>query len=115
MVTSVTFRHPGLLAITVAQVDQMSGGRVDLGIGAGWFDREHAAYGIPFPATPERFDRLEETLAIVTGLWRTPPGETFSFAAERTTSSRLARPAEAVPVRGPPIIIGGRGKRRTPT
>ncbi len=67
--TSATFRLPGPLAISVANVDQMSGGRVELGIGAGWFEAEHTAYGIPFPDTGERFDRLEEQLAIITGLW----------------------------------------------
>src|SRR6201992_2127229 len=72
LVTSATFRYPGPLAISVAQVDQMSGGRVELGLGAGWFDAEHQAYGIPFPSTGERFDRLEEQLAIIDGLWRTP-------------------------------------------
>ena len=115
MVTSSTFRPPGLLAITVAQVDQMSGGRVDLGIGAGWYEREHAAYGIPFPATPERFDRLEETLAIVTGLWRTPSDDTFSY--QGTHYQLVDSPGLPKPVRpeGPPIIIGGKGKQRTPT
>ena len=114
MVTSATFRPPGLLAMTVAQVDQMSGGRVDLGIGAGWFDREHAAYGIAFPATGERFDRLEETLAIVTGLWRTDSGETFSHHGryyELVDSPGLPKPVRA---EGPPIITGGKGKQRTP-
>src|SRR6516162_4935452 len=77
MVTSATFRLPGPLAITVAEVDQMSRGRVELGLGAGWFQREHEAYGIPFPPVGERFDRLEEQLAIITGLWRTPIGERF--------------------------------------
>ena len=86
LVTSATFRLPGPLAITVAQVDQMSGGRVELGLGAGWYDAEHPAYGIPFPPTGERFDRLEEQLAIVTGLWATPAGETFSLRRRRTTS-----------------------------
>lgn len=114
LVTSATFRHPGLLAMTVAQVDQMSAGRVDLGIGAGWFGTEHAAYGIPFPDTPERFDRLEESLAIVTGLWATPVGETFSYAGSHyqlADSPALPKPAHEG---GPPIIIGGGGKRRTP-
>src|SRR5690606_8700242 len=69
LMTSATFRHPGVLAIQGAQVDQMSGGRVELGLGAGWFEGEHTAYGIPFPSTGERFDRYEEQLAIVTGLW----------------------------------------------
>src|SRR5579864_8762712 len=79
MVTAATFRLPGPLAITVAQVDQMSGGRVELGLGAGWFEREHAAYGIPFPPLGERFARLEEQLAIITGLWETADGDTFSY------------------------------------
>src|SRR5690242_15867264 len=79
MVTSATFRHPGPLAISVAQVDAMSDGRVELGLGAGWYEAEHAAYGIPFPPTGERFDRLEDQLAILSGLWATPEGETFSY------------------------------------
>src|SRR5688500_15038137 len=74
LMTSATFRLPGPLAISVAQVDAMSGGRVELGIGAGWFEAEHTAYGIPFPGTAERFHRLEEQLAIVTGLWATDGG-----------------------------------------
>jgi len=85
LVTAATFRLPGPLAIAVAQVDQMSGGRVDFGVGTGWFEPEHTAYGIPFPPLGERFDRFEEQLAIITGLWETPEGETFSFAG-RTTS-----------------------------
>src|SRR5665213_1983890 len=80
LLTAATFRVPGPLAITVAEVDAMSGGRVELGLGAGWFEEEHAAYGIPFPPVGERFDRLEEQLAIVTGLWTTPVGETFSYS-----------------------------------
>src|SRR2546423_7226835 len=79
LVTSATFRYPGPLAISVAQVDEMSGGRVELGLGAGWFEAEHRAYAIPFPPVKERFDRLAEQLALVTGLWSTPPGERFSF------------------------------------
>ena len=79
LVSSATFRHPGVLAVQVAQVDQMSGGRVELGLGAGWFDAEHSAYGIPFPPVGERFDRLAEQLELITGLWSTPPGERFAF------------------------------------
>src|SRR5947199_4554691 len=75
LVNSATFRLPGPLAITVAQVDEMSGGRVELGLGAGWYEAEHRAYGIPFPPVKERFDRLAEQLAMVAGLWSTPPGE----------------------------------------
>ena len=114
LVSSSTFRLPGLLAIAVAGVDQMSGGRVELGLGSGWFAEEHAAYGIDFPPVGERFDRLEEQLAIVTGLWATPIGKTFDFAG---THYRLeGSPALPKPVQrpGPPIIVGGAGKRRTP-
>ena len=114
LVTAATFRLPGPLAISVAQVDQMSGGRVELGIGAGWFREEHEAYGIPFPDLGERFDNLEEQTAIIHGLWNTPEGETFSFDGEVwqvTDSPALPKPMQAG---GPPIIIGGGGKRRTP-
>jgi F420-dependent oxidoreductase-like protein len=114
MMTSATFRYPGPLAISVAQVDQMSGGRVELGIGAGWYAAEHAAYAIPFPSTGERFDNLEEQLAILTGLWATPDGETFSYAGTRhtvTDSPGLPKPAQRP---HPPIIIGGKGAKRTP-
>ncbi|MGH9134401.1 MAG: LLM class F420-dependent oxidoreductase [Ilumatobacteraceae bacterium] len=114
LVTSATFRLPGPLAITVAGVDQMSGGRVELGLGAGWFEAEHTAYGVAFPDVATRFDRLEEQLAIITGLWSTPEGETFSFAGDQyvvTDSPALPKPTQAG---GPPIIIGGKGPRRTP-
>src|SRR3954466_7546704 len=67
LVSSMTFRLPGILAITAAQVDQMSGGRIELGIGSGWYEAEHTAYGIPFPSTRERFDRLEESVEIIAG------------------------------------------------
>lgn len=113
MMTSATFRHPGPLAISVANVDQMSGGRVELGIGAGWFTEEHTAYGIPFPGTGERFDRFEEQLAIVTGLWATPAGERFTHDGthyQLTDSPALPKPTQA----RPPILIGGLGKKRTP-
>ena len=93
--TAATFRLPGPLAISVAQVDQMSGGRVELGIGAGWFEAEHAAYGIPFPELGERFDRYEEQVAIVSGLWSTPPGETFDFDGQHYRLSRVTRAAQA--------------------
>jgi alkanesulfonate monooxygenase SsuD/methylene tetrahydromethanopterin reductase-like flavin-dependent oxidoreductase (luciferase family) len=91
LVTSSTFRWPGLLAVTVAQVDDMSGGRVELGLGTGWYDGEHDAYGIPFPPVGERFERLEEQFRILTGLWATPVGETFSFDGAHSQ----ARPAAA--------------------
>jgi F420-dependent oxidoreductase-like protein len=111
LVSSVTYRVPGILAVQVAQVDAMSGGRVELGLGTGWFEREHAAYGIPFP--PRRFDLLEEQLAIVTGLWATPAGETFSFDGEHYRLD--AAPALPKPVQSPvPVIVGGGGPKRTP-
>jgi F420-dependent oxidoreductase-like protein len=114
MVTAATFRLPGPLAVTVAQVDQMSGGRVELGIGTGWYTEEHTAYGIPFPPVGERFDRLEEQLAIITGLWATDVGETFSFSGRHyqlTDSPALPKPAQRP---RPPVVIGGTGPRRTP-
>ncbi|GAA1150132.1 LLM class F420-dependent oxidoreductase [Nocardioides aquiterrae] len=113
MMTSATFRLPGPLAISVANVDAMSGGRVELGLGAGWFTEEHTAYGIPFPDTGERFDRLEEQLAIITGLWATPVGERFTHDGKHyqlQDSPALPKPAQAKP----PVLIGGTGKRRTP-
>jgi F420-dependent oxidoreductase-like protein len=114
LVTPVTFRLPGVLAIQVAQADAMSGGRVELGMGAGWYDTEHTAYGIPFPPTGTRFEMLEEQLAIIDGLWTTPAGETFDFAG---THYQLAdSPALPKPVQQPrpPIVIGGHGAKRTP-
>jgi F420-dependent oxidoreductase-like protein len=113
MVTSATFRLPGPLAISVAEVDQMSGGRVELGIGAGWYEAEHTAYGIRFPELLERFTRLEEQVAIVTGLWETPIGETFSFDGRYYTlrdSPGLPKPAQTP---RPPVIVGGGAKKRS--
>ena len=114
LVCSATFRLPGPLAVAVAQVDDMSNGRVELGIGAGWFDDEHTSYGIPFPSLGERFDRLEEQLEIVTGMWRTRPDEQYSFEGKHYTL--VGSPALPKPVQpgGPPVIIGGGGPRRTP-
>jgi F420-dependent oxidoreductase-like protein len=114
MVTSATFRYPGPLAISVAQVDEMSNGRVELGLGAGWFEAEHKAYAIPFPPLGERFDRLSEQLDILTGLWTTPTGETFDYSGTHYTvadSPALPKPVQAP---HPPIVIGGSGAKRTP-
>ncbi|MFJ9943658.1 LLM class F420-dependent oxidoreductase [Streptomyces erythrochromogenes] len=111
LMTAGTFRLPGVLAIQVAQVDQMSGGRIELGLGAGWFEEEHKAYGIPFPA--DRMSRLEEQLAIVTGLWATAPGATFDYAGDHyrvENSPALPKPAQA----RIPVLVGGHGARRTP-
>jgi F420-dependent oxidoreductase-like protein len=114
MMTAATFRLPGPLAITVAQVDQMSGGRVEFGLGSGWYEAEHPAYGIPFPPLGERFDMLEEQLAIITGLWETADGETFSFEGTHyrvSDSPGLPKPAQRP---RPPVLLGGTGARRTP-
>lgn len=114
LVTSATFRHPSVLAVSVAQVDRMSGGRVEFGLGAGWFAGEHEAYGIELPGPAERFDRFAEQLEIITGLWATPEGGSFDFTGKHY---RLAgAPALPKPVQrpGPPVIIGGFGKKRTP-
>jgi len=114
LVSPATFRYPGPLAISVAQVDQMSGGRAELGFGAGWFEAEHTAYGIPFPGTRERFGRYAEQLAIITGLWETPVGEKFNYAGQyyqSTDSPGLPKPAQQP---RPPVIIGGGGLKRTP-
>jgi F420-dependent oxidoreductase-like protein len=114
MVTSATFRYPGPLAISVAQVDEMSAGRVELGLGAGWFEAEHKAYAIPFPPLGERFERLREQLDIITGLWTTPENETFNYTGKH--QSVVDSPALPKPVQRPhpPIIIGGGGPKRTP-
>jgi len=114
MVTSATFRHPGPLAISVAQVDEMSDGRVEFGIGTGWFEREHSAYAIPFPPLRERFARLTEQLEMITGLWASPVGESFDYAGAHyaiNDSPALPKPVQRP---HPPIIIGGTGANRTP-
>jgi F420-dependent oxidoreductase-like protein len=114
LMTAGTFRYPGPLAISVAQVDAMSGGRVEFGLGAGWFEREHAAYGIPFPPTAERLDRLGEQLAIITGIWETPVGTTFTYHGKYyqvVDSPALPKPAQRP---RPPVLIGGIGRTRTP-
>ena len=114
MVTAATFRLPGPLAIAVAQVDQMSGGRVELGLGSSWYADEHTAYGIPFPSVKERFDRYAEQLAILTGLWATPVGETFDFEGEHYQLQNSPALPKPVQDGGVPVIVGGKGKRRTP-
>ncbi|MCB0950116.1 MAG: LLM class F420-dependent oxidoreductase [Mycobacterium sp.] len=114
MVTSATFRYPGPLAISVAQVDEMSGGRIEFGLGAGWFEAEHRAYAIPFPPLGERFDRLTEQLEIITGLWSTPPGETFDYSGTHYSISDSPGLPKPVQSPHPPIIVGGGGAKRTP-
>ena len=114
LMTAATFRLPGPLAIAVAQVDHMSGGRVELGIGAGWYEREHRAYGLPFPSLAERFDRLGEQLAIITGMWDAPIGTPFTYHGDYyqvTESPGLPKPMQQP---RPPIVLGGVGARKTP-
>ncbi|QEU98377.1 LLM class F420-dependent oxidoreductase [Streptomyces viridifaciens] len=111
LMTAGTFRLPGVTAIQVAQVDAMSGGRVEFGLGAGWYKAEHTAYGIPFPK--EKFGRLEEQLEIITGLWRTKLGDTFDFAGKYytlTDSPALPKPVQE----RIPVLVGGLGPKRTP-
>lgn len=114
LVSPVTFRLPGPLAIAVAQADQMSGGRVELGLGAGWYEKEHTSYGLPFPPLKDRFEMLAEQLQIITGLWSTAEGETFTFRGlhyQLIDSPALPKPVQQP---APPIIVGGRGARRLP-
>jgi len=114
LVSPATFRFPGPLAVSVAQVDDMSGGRVEFGFGAGWFGAEHAAYAIPYPNTRERFDRLEEQLEIITRMWETPVGDVFSYTGTYySVTDSPALPKSAQQPR-PPVIIGGGGPTRTP-
>lgn len=113
LISPATFRPAGALAVQVAQIDDMSGGRVELGLGAGWYEAEHLAYGIPFPGVRDRFELLEEQLAAITGLWSTPAGETFSFTGRQVRF--VDCPALPKPVQARlPLIIGGPGRRRTP-
>ncbi len=114
LLTAATFRYPGVLAISVAEVDAMSGGRVELGLGAGWYDDEHTAYGIPFPPLKERFERLEEQFEIISGLWTTDINSTYSFSGTHyslTNSPALPKPVQSP---RPPLIVGGHGAKRTP-
>jgi F420-dependent oxidoreductase-like protein len=114
LVSSATFRLPGPLAVSVAQADEMSGGRIELGLGAGWYQDEHAAYGIPFPPAAERFGRLAEQLEVITQLWAVPAGQTYSFDGDYyqvQDSPGLPKPVQRP---HPPIIVGGSGANRTP-
>lgn len=109
MVSPVTFRLPSVLAKAATTVDRISGGRVDLGMGAGWWEREHRSHGVPFPSTPERFAMLAEQLEIVHGLWTE---DAFSFRGryyEIEDSSFLPKPVQRP---HPPIVLGGKGGPR---
>ncbi len=114
LVSPVTFRAPGPFAISVAQIDAMSDGRVEVGLGAGWNDREHGAYGLVFPDTGVRFEMLAEQLEILTGLWTTEVGARFTHQGRHytlTDSPALPKPVQQP---FPPIVIGGFGPKRTP-
>ncbi|HEX6077434.1 MAG TPA: LLM class F420-dependent oxidoreductase [Micromonosporaceae bacterium] len=110
LVTGVTYRHPGLLAKVVSTLDVLSGGRAALGLGAAWYEREHEAYGVPFPPLAERFERLEEALQIVLQMWsdNTGPYEGKHYRLAETINSPQ-------PIRQPhpPIMIGGAGEKKT--
>jgi F420-dependent oxidoreductase-like protein len=114
LMTAGTFRLPGPLAISVAQVDQMSGGRVEFGLGSGWYEEEHTAYGIPFPPLKERFSRYAEQLSIITGLWKTKQGATFSYDGAHYQIVDSPALPEPVQQPHPPVLIGGAGKKATP-
>jgi F420-dependent oxidoreductase-like protein len=114
LVSAATFRLPGPLAVGIAQIDEMSGGRIELGIGTGWFESEHRRFGIPFPSMKERFERLEEQLAIITGLWETPVDERFSFDGQHYALAKAPTIPKPVQRPRPPIIIGGFGANVTP-
>jgi F420-dependent oxidoreductase-like protein len=114
LLTAATFRRPGVLATVVATVDQMSGGRVELGLGAAWYEQEHRTLGIPFPSLRERFDRLEEQLTVITGLWDTEPGQAYNFTGRHYQLTNCLNPPRTVQSPHPPIVVGGAGPRRTP-
>jgi len=114
LVSPVTFRPPGLLAKVVTTVDEMSGGRVEVGLGAGWNEREHAEHGLQFPDVPTRFDMLEEQLEILHGMWTEPAGWSFTGTHWQIAGARLVpRPVDRPGRRHPNLIVGGEGKPRT--
>ncbi|WP_341928163.1 LLM class F420-dependent oxidoreductase [Nocardioides psychrotolerans] len=110
LVTGVTYRHPGLLAKTVTTLDRLSGGRAMLGIGAAWYDREHAGLGVPFPSTSESFERLEETLQVCRQMWSDDDGA-FDGAHYQLAETVCVPPPLQQP--GPRILVGGAGERKT--
>jgi F420-dependent oxidoreductase-like protein len=110
MVSPATFRHPSMLAKIVTTADHISGGRIDLGLGAGWHEREHEAYGFPFASTRERMDVLEEQLQIVLGNWGDEP---FTFEGAHYTLRDLDAQPKPIQRPHPPLIIGGSGGARS--
>ncbi len=110
LVSPITFRHPSVLAKLVVTADHVSGGRAELGIGAGWHEREHEAYGFPFEPTAVRLQTLEEQLEVIIGSWAPGP---FSFAGRHYTLHDLDAQPKPVQRPRPPVIIGGSGGRRS--
>lgn len=110
LVSPVTYRLPGPFAKIVTTVDEMSGGRVEVAVGAGWHEQEHARLGIPFPPISERADMLVETLEILRGLWTEPDGWSYE-GAHWQVQDALFRP-KPVQQPHPPIVVGGRGTPR---
>src|SRR5438874_11612950 len=108
LVSPMTFRHPALLARMAAAVDGLSGGRLVLGLGAGWNDAEHAAFGIPLPPLPERFDRLAEGIAVIKALWRGGPVDFDGRYYQLRGAAGYPRPVQQ-PM---PLLIGGDGEVR---
>jgi len=110
LVTGTTYRHPGLLAKIVTTLDVLSRGRAQLGIGAAWYDREHAGLGVPFPSTSERFERLEETLQVVRQMWSDDDG---AYAGRHYQLAETVNVPPPVQRPHPPILVGGSGERKT--
>jgi F420-dependent oxidoreductase-like protein len=113
LVTPVTFRPIGMFAVAAAQVDQMSGGRVEIGLGAGWYDAEHQAFGLPFPAVSERYDLLEDQLAILHGVWTAEPGATFEHTGLTCDVAIAADTIRPLQRPHPPIVLGGQAGPRS--
>jgi len=110
LVTGVTYRHPGLLAKIITTLDVLSGGRAMLGLGAAWYEREHAGLGVPFPPLSERFERMEETLQIVHQMWSDNDG---TFNGRHYTLAETVNVPQPISKPHPPIMIGGSGERKT--
>jgi F420-dependent oxidoreductase-like protein len=113
LVTPVTFRPVGPFAVVAAQVDHMSRGRLEIGLGAGWYEAEHQAYGLPFPSGGARYDLLEDQLAILLGLWSAPPGAMFELAGLTCTVRLAADTVRSHQRPHPPIVLGGKGGPRS--
>jgi F420-dependent oxidoreductase-like protein len=110
LVSPATFRHPAVLAKSVVTADHVSGGRVELGLGAGWWEREHELYGIPLPEVGPRLDALEEQLQLIPRYWEPGP---FSFEGEHYAAKELDALPKPVQQPRPPLILGGKGGPRS--